>query len=50
MNNEVEYYTRSKNKKDLGMACHIPPLKKAKKQGEMPSPSIGHYPLKKCRI
>jgi len=34
-------YTRSKkfspkNKKDLGMAYHIPPLKKAKKQGEMP--------------
>ena len=28
-----------KNKKDLGMACHIPPLKKAKKQGEMPLPS-----------
>ena len=32
------YDTRSKkfspkNKKDLGMACHIPPLKKAKKQG-----------------
>jgi len=22
-----------KNKKDLGMACHIPPLKKAKKKG-----------------
>ena len=36
-------YTRSKkispkNKKDLGMACHTPPLKKAKKQGEMPLP------------
>ena len=30
-----------KNKKDLGMACHIPPLKKAKKQGEMPLPSLG---------
>ena len=33
-------YTRSKkfspkNKKDLGMACHIPPLKKAKKQGRL---------------
>ena len=38
-------YTRSKknspkNKKDLGMACHtIPPLKKAKKQGEMSLPA-----------
>ena len=24
-----------KNKKDLGMACHTPPLKKVKKQGEI---------------
>jgi len=39
-----------KNKKDLGMACHIPPLKKAKKQGEKPLPSLGPIPLKKCRI
>ena len=43
------YSTRSKkfslkNKKDLGMACHIPPLKKAKKQGEMPLPSLGPIP------
>jgi len=30
-----------KNKKDLGMACHTPPLKKAKKQGEMPLPNLG---------
>jgi len=29
----------SENKKDLGMACHTPPLKKVKKQGEMPLPS-----------
>jgi len=48
-------YTRSKkfslkNKNDLGMACHIPALKKAKKQGEMPLPSLGPIPLKKCRI
>ena len=28
--------------KELGMACHIPPLKKAKKQGEMPLPSLGN--------
>ena len=35
-----------KNKKDLGMACHIPPLKEAKKQGEMPLPSLGPIPLK----
>jgi len=34
----------SENKKDLGMACHIPPLKKAKKQGEMPLPSLGPIP------
>ena len=34
-----------KNKKDLGMACHIPPLKKAKKQGEMPLPSLSPIPL-----
>jgi len=39
-----------KNKKDLGMACHAPPLKKMKKQGEMPLPSLGPIPLKKCRI
>jgi len=39
-----------KNKKDLGMACHVPPLKKAKKQGEIPLPSLGPIPLKKCRI
>ena len=39
-----------KNKKDLGMACHIPPLKKARKQGEMPLPCLGPIPLKKCRI
>jgi len=48
-------YTRSKkfspkNKKNLGMACRIPPLKKAKKQGEMQLPSLGPIPLKKCRI
>ena len=45
-------YTKSKkfspkNKKDLGMAYHIPPLKKEKKQGEMPLPSLGPIPLKK---
>ena len=27
------------------MACHIPPRKKAKKQGEMPLPSLGPIPL-----
>ena len=37
-----------KNKKDLGIACHTAPLKKAKKQGEMPLPSLG--PIQKCRI
>jgi len=26
------------------MACHIPPLIKAKKQGEMPLPSLGPIP------
>jgi len=26
------------------MACHIPPLKKAKKQVEMPLPSLGPIP------
>ena len=33
-----------KNKNDLGMAPHISPLKKAKKQGEMPLPSLSHIP------
>ena len=31
------------NKKDLGMACHTPPLKKAK---IMPLPSLNPIPLK----
>jgi len=34
-----------KNKKDLGMACHTPSLKKVKKQGEMPLHSLGPIPL-----
>ena len=38
-----------KNKKNLGMICHIPLLKKAKKQGKMPLPSLGPIPLKECR-
>jgi len=33
-----------KNKKDLRMACHIPPLKKAQKQGEVPLPSLSPIP------
>jgi len=33
-----------KKENDLGMACHIPPLKKAKKQGEMPLPSLSPIP------
>ena len=48
------YYKKQKfypkNKKDLGMACHIPPLKKAKKQVEMPLPSLSPIPLKKSRF
>jgi len=32
------------------MAYHTPPLKKVKKQGEMPLPSLGLIPLKKFRI
>jgi len=39
-----------KNRKDFGMDCHTPPLKKVKKQGEMPLHSLGPIPLKKCRI
>ena len=39
-----------KNEKELGMASHTPPLKRVKKQGEMPLPSLGPLPLKKCRI
>jgi len=35
-----------KSKKDLGMACHTTPLKKVKKQGETPLPSLGPIPLK----
>jgi len=33
-----------KNRKDLGMACHTPPLKKVKKQGDMSLPSLGPIP------
>jgi len=32
------------------MAWHNPPLKKVKKRGEMPLPSLGPIPLKECRI
>ena len=31
------------------MVYHTPPLKKAKKQGEMPLPNLGPIPLKKFR-
>ena len=37
----------SEKQKDLGMACHTPPLEEVKKQGEMPLPSLGPIPLKK---
>jgi len=44
------YYKKQKNlsekQKNLGMACHTPPLKKVKKQGKMPLPSLGPIPLK----
>ena len=48
----IHQYTRSKklslkNKKDLGMACHIPPLKKVK---EMPLLSLSPIPFKICRL
>ena len=47
----ISTVTRRKSfseKKDLGMACHTPPLqKKAMKQGEMPLPSLGPIPLYK---
>jgi len=36
-----------KNKKDLGIAIHTLPLKKAKKQGEMPLPSLSPIPIKR---
>jgi len=36
-----------KNKKDLRMAYRNPPLKKVKKQGEMPLLSLGPIPSKK---
>jgi len=48
---ETTYIQEAKNflrktKSDLGMACHTPPLKKVKKQGEMPLPSLGPIPSK----
>ena len=35
----------SPKKEDLWIGCHTPPLKKAKKQGEIPSPSLSPIPL-----
>jgi len=32
------------------MACHTPPLKKAKKQGEMPLPSLSFIQFKKVEF
>ena len=32
------------------MACHIPPLKKARKQWEMPLPSLSPIPLKNVEV
>jgi len=32
------------------MACHIPPHKKVKKQGEMPLPSLSPIPLKMLNL
>jgi len=34
----------SPNKRDLWMACHAPPIKIAKQQGEMPLPSLSPIP------
>jgi len=43
-------HQKVESRKDLGMACHIPPLKKAKKQGEMLLPSVGLIPLKNAGL
>jgi len=40
-NTNKKHKISPKDKTDLGMPCHTPPLKKAKKQGEMPLPSLG---------
>ena len=39
-------FLKNKERIDLGMACVTPPLKKAKKEGEMPLPSLGLISLK----
>jgi len=39
-------FLKNKRRIDLGMACVTPPLKKAKKEGEMPLPSLGLISLK----
>ena len=44
LTNKKQKIFSEKKKMDLGMACHTPPLKKAKKQGEMPLPSLGPIP------
>jgi len=52
LQNEVHNITKfsPKNKKNLGMAYRTPPVKKVKKQGEMPLPILGPIPSKKCRF
>jgi len=39
-----------KQKEFRDMVRHTPALKKVKKQGEIPLPSLSPIPLKKCRI
>jgi len=35
---------KKQKKMDLGMACHTPPIKEVKEQGEIPLPSLGPIP------
>jgi len=42
-------YFPSINKKDLGIACHTPPSKQAKKQGKAITQFQSHF-IKECRI
>ena len=42
-NKKQKFYL--KNKKDLGMAYYTLPLKKVKKQGEIPLPSLSPRPI-----
>ena len=47
-NKKQKKILRKAKRKDLGMACHTPPLNQVKKQGEMSLPSLSPIPHTQC--